>query len=78
MQLTYRGNTYNPTHTQVEMADTGLKATYRGATSYIQRAVSLPLQPKFDLTYRGVRYVRGSEESASVEIVFSTEPLKIN
>ena len=77
MQLTYRGSAYTPNHNKIEMTDTGFKGTYRGATYPIQRAISLPLQRKRNLTYRGVRYARGSEDLASVEIVVSPEFLKI-
>ena len=61
MQLTYRGTTYTPANSTVEMNDTGLMATFRGAAYSLQRAASLNLRPRPQLTYRGVRYGDGSQ-----------------
>ena len=56
MQLTDRGQTYTPANPTVEMADTGLMATFRGAAYSLQRAASGDLRPRPQLTYRGTTY----------------------
>ena len=57
MLLTYRGQQYTTTNTAVEMMDTGLTATFRGAAYSLQRAASLSL-PAANLVYRGVAYAQ--------------------
>lgn len=61
MQLTYRGQSYTPVNPSVKMAETGLTATYRGATYPLQSADSLNLRSLPGLTYRGVPYGRGTQ-----------------
>jgi hypothetical protein len=61
MQLTYRGITYTPANSTVEMADTGLMATFRGAAYSLKQSASLKLRPLPPLTYRGVAYGGGSQ-----------------
>ena len=57
MLLTYRGQQYTATNTTVEMIDTGLTATFRGAAYSVQRAASLNF-PAANLMYRGVTYTQ--------------------
>ncbi|MDX2230740.1 MAG: DUF4278 domain-containing protein [Leptolyngbyaceae cyanobacterium bins.349] len=59
MQLVYRGSTYTPGPTQVEMPATELIGKYRGApiTFATPMGVSQP-QAIATLTYRGASYLR--------------------
>ena len=61
MQLIYRGQKYTPVNATVEMIDSQVEVTYRGATYQIKRSVSSHLRPKAKFSYRGIPYKNGSE-----------------
>ena len=73
MKLTYRGVEYDYQPTVVETKETEVIGTYRGLDWRFRNVKKAPvLQPKLNLTYRGVTYNQGS----NVDVVAPSQQSK--
>lgn len=77
MKLSYRGNQYQSETALLEVRESDITGKYRGSKWIYKLPRHIPqLQPKLDLTYRGIAY--SSCPNLNVKPYFSSESEMVN